>query len=558
MSKNSVKKFKDPVYGYIEIDEKMVVEILDTAVFQRLRNIIQTSYSPLYASALHNRFVHSIGVYHLGKILTKNFSDTLSEEITSILPDYGDYLKIFEMACLLHDVGHAPFSHTGEKYYLKDAKRDDLHKEIIALVKDDELNNEIINNSYKAAAHELMSVIVALKAFAQSISIDKRSFFARCITGYKYTEKMNEKKQVLNCLIELLNSSVIDVDKLDYLIRDSHMSGFSTVTIDYIRLLESICILKKDNIYSVCYDKSAVSVIENVVYAHDAERKWIQNHPVVLYEVYLLEKMLDQVFAEYMGCDYLDYEYLTEIGKDINSSGRIRLIDDGDVTFLMKNLESCDYVQEYYDRKQRRHPIWKTEAEYQAIFIGNEETADIIEQEFSDLMKYLNSIAIPGVVDSTALERCRADADEIKMTLEKKESLEPEQDKEVLIKRQYQIEIMESLEAFAKSQNFEIANFEFVIISANQFNSGFRKPEFSKINMTFPELKEPCAFSEVSNVLKASESKGEKFFYLYYKRKERSQEEKELNIKDLIGTWVNIAYRIKAHSKEREAAEKLK
>ena len=62
------KKLKDPLYGYIIIPNEIVKNVIDTAPFQRLRRITQTSYSPLYASAVHNRFVHSLGVYHLGRI----------------------------------------------------------------------------------------------------------------------------------------------------------------------------------------------------------------------------------------------------------------------------------------------------------------------------------------------------------------------------------------------------------------------------------------------------------------------------------------------------------
>ncbi len=51
----------------------MIKQVVDTAEFQRLRDIIQTSYSPLYSSALHNRFVHSIGVHHLGRIAAEAF-----------------------------------------------------------------------------------------------------------------------------------------------------------------------------------------------------------------------------------------------------------------------------------------------------------------------------------------------------------------------------------------------------------------------------------------------------------------------------------------------------
>ena len=62
------KRFKDPIYGYITIENDIINNIIDTANFQRLRNVIQTSYSPLYSSAVHNRFVHSLGVFYLGKI----------------------------------------------------------------------------------------------------------------------------------------------------------------------------------------------------------------------------------------------------------------------------------------------------------------------------------------------------------------------------------------------------------------------------------------------------------------------------------------------------------
>ena len=68
---------KDPIYGYVYIPVEYMTDIIDTAEFQRLRRIMQTSYSPLYSSAIHNRFVHSIGVFYLGGIA----SNQLAEEI---------------------------------------------------------------------------------------------------------------------------------------------------------------------------------------------------------------------------------------------------------------------------------------------------------------------------------------------------------------------------------------------------------------------------------------------------------------------------------------------
>lgn len=257
-----------------------------------MRNIIQTSYSPLYSSAVHNCFVHSLGVYHLGCIVSESIARNKDEFVES--GDIERYLKIFELACLLHDLGHAPFSHTGEEFYLENGKRDILHNFIIELTGDEDLEEEIKSKNYKAAPHELMSVIVALRDYSFLFqNNEEKSFFARCIIGYPYAKRENLKYSFLNCIISLLNSAVIDVDKLDYLIRDAYITGFDTVSIDYVRLLQSIKLRKEEKNYHIVYTKSAISVIENVVYAHDAERKWIQNHPVVQYEAYLLQSAIE-------------------------------------------------------------------------------------------------------------------------------------------------------------------------------------------------------------------------------------------------------------------------
>ena len=75
------KRLKDPVYGYISIPIKYMNKVIDTACFQRLRRIIQTSYSPLYSSAVHNRFVHSMGVFHLGEIAANQIIAEIQRKI---------------------------------------------------------------------------------------------------------------------------------------------------------------------------------------------------------------------------------------------------------------------------------------------------------------------------------------------------------------------------------------------------------------------------------------------------------------------------------------------
>ena len=97
---NKVKIFKDPIYCYVEIDDELIKKVIDTPNFQRLRRIIQTSYGPLYATALHNRFTHSIGVYHLGKIAI----EVILSKNSDLFSFFPNLKKIFLLACLLHDV----------------------------------------------------------------------------------------------------------------------------------------------------------------------------------------------------------------------------------------------------------------------------------------------------------------------------------------------------------------------------------------------------------------------------------------------------------------------
>ncbi len=528
------KRFKDPIYGYIDIDETIISNVVDTAGFQRLRNVIQTSYSPLYSSAVHNRFVHSLGVYHLGCIVSEQIAG--NKEAFTEIEEFERYLKVFEIACLLHDLGHAPFSHTGEDYFLENGQRDLLHNDIIELTGDEDLYEEIKSKNYKAAPHELMSVIVALRDYSVLFqSEEEKGFFARCITGYLYARKTGLKYSFLNGVISMLNSAVIDVDKLDYLIRDAYITGFDTVSIDYVRLLQSIRFLKEEQKYQIVFTKGAISVIENVVYAHDAERKWIQNHPVVQYEAYLLQSAMEALKNKYGRVNIFSYKALTEDGVQISKDYRISLLCDADIIFLMKNSDH-DSVKEYFQRKDRRHPLWKSEAEYKAIFnaVYTDEIFEIVENGLEGLCKYLNFVCKSQEVNEAALNACKKDIENAQSllitTITNKENMEA-----MIGEKERHLRWLEALQEFATEQDID---FDFVILKASQFNSGFAKDAFAKIQIEFDTLQKSCFFEKVTNTLKAEKSAREKFFYLFYRRK---KQEKKIDLKRLAEILRTIA-----------------
>lgn len=452
------KKFKDPLYDYIEIDNKIVSEIIDSPSFQRLKDIRQTSYTPLFPAAYHNRYVHSLGVYHLGCLAFRSIQPQLLEygKDTMIGEKIGEIKKTFELACLLHDVGHAPFSHTGEKYYLDE--RDSLYITLKECVNAKKFSDDFdALGTKKPAPHECMSCVVGLRVYSNCFeNEEQRDLFSRCIIGMPITFneeeptiskhiKEIEKREVkfkreqyflkkrevelLNCVISLLNSSIIDVDRLDYIIRDSATIGFKNAQVDYIRLLDGLRIVRyekeADNSkqmnkklhnkkYCIGYHKSALSVIESAIYAHDTEKKWIQGHPAILYEMAVLQNAMEELTHLFSSEEdpnpIFCYEALTEAGKEISipisllSTKGTELLDqavftkfplfllaDEDFLYLMKFFCKDGLGYEYFARNKRRYAAWKSEAEFRALFqerIGDDsKNIKKLEESLNDLFR---------------------------------------------------------------------------------------------------------------------------------------------------------------------------
>lgn len=432
MNRLKTKSIKDAIHGYIRLDEPYW-KVVDTAEFQRLKWIEQTSYRVLYPAARHDRFIHSIGVYHLGQKAICGFLKNCSEEESILVKKHKNS---FMMACLLHDIGHAPFSHTCEDLYSYKEKISDfdskINQELLNEIKSHHVSTDIhiafegdfkyILKEQPPSPHEIMSSIVTCKnfgVFSSFFSNDEGikteldlDLIVRSILGCCYAasrldnEVINKEKGIKNCLIRLLNSSTVDVDKLDYIARDTQMSGYDNIVIDTERLLDNVCIVSKDNIYYPAFKKGALSVVNNVILAKNAQAKWIVNHPVVLYEAYILRRAIGEALknlkiskidseTKNLTLDELIYLVFSSssLSKNGNcySTGTFSLLSDIEILNIMKNSITNSYVSEYFTRYERKSPIWKSHEEY-LFWLHSEENAEMVADYMAPLVTYFNDI----------------------------------------------------------------------------------------------------------------------------------------------------------------------
>ena len=149
------KTFLDTVHGYITVPESFCDSFIDTSNFQRLRRIEQLSSRSLFPCARHDRFVHSLGVYHIGK----KFVDAIKNNY----PDLDKQLEVtFLIACLLHDVGHSPFSHTLEYCFGRTDELFAIYKKSLEKTEENDDLNEIDVERTDVKPHEILLVVDAM------------------------------------------------------------------------------------------------------------------------------------------------------------------------------------------------------------------------------------------------------------------------------------------------------------------------------------------------------------------------------------------------------------
>ncbi|MDO8369078.1 MAG: HD domain-containing protein, partial [Saprospiraceae bacterium] len=201
------KIFNDPVYGFVSVPHGILLDLIDHPYFQRLRRIRQlglTSY--VYPGALHTRFHHAIGALHL----MQQAIETLRQKGADITTEEAEGACI---AILLHDIGHGPFSHA-----LEHSLTDMHHEELSSLFMED------LNRQFEGR------ISLAINIFRD-----------------QYPKKF----------LHQLVSGQLDMDRMDYLNRDSFFTGVSEGVISYDRIITMLdihdgeLVVEEKGIYSI-------------------------------------------------------------------------------------------------------------------------------------------------------------------------------------------------------------------------------------------------------------------------------------------------------------------
>jgi len=310
-------EIKDPVYGFIYVTEAEK-EIIDSFPVQRLHRLRQLAGAEyVYPAANHTRFEHSLGVMYLAGLLCEN----------SHLADYlkKDEMQTIRIAGLLHDVGHGPFSHIYEHLLVK------LNKT------HEDMTQWVIEKS-------------ELKDHLQKIGEDPKTIAKLAVGKLRLQGK--------NFIDQIIQSSV-DVDKLDFIVRDTYHTGAKYGYVDVFRLIHTLDVLDGN----LAVDLGALSTLESFILARIESFKSIYFHRVGRAAQIMIAMAMENAKDELGLTDFkTPEEYLAlndfTVWTMLKNCGKSRKIIEN---LERRHLLKCAYEQTFYVRDKTVSSIFGVE-----------------------------------------------------------------------------------------------------------------------------------------------------------------------------------------------------
>jgi HD superfamily phosphohydrolase len=284
---------RDPLHGYIELDE-LASAIIDTVEMQRLRRIRQLGFSYLvYPGANHTRFEHSLGTYHLMNVLLNRLDVAKEEE------------QELRVASLIHDIGHGPYSHVTEPLIKKLTGKGHDDIESVLVARDIEGEKEV-----ESSAPTIANVL-------EDHHLDTRK-----ILGHIKGERAGNRTK--RDLSRILNGE-IDVDKMDYLVRDSYYTGVAYGVVDNIRLIQGLDFFKNELVIT----EKGVLPAEYLLFSRFLMHPTVYNHHTGRIAQLMLLNALEAFIESASESEFGTKDYATAL----------RTMDDSEINIALRNAQ---------------------------------------------------------------------------------------------------------------------------------------------------------------------------------------------------------------------------
>lgn len=238
-----------------------------------------------------------------------------------------------------------------------------------------------------------------------------------------------------------------------------------------------------------------------------------------MYESYLLQHIIAHLNQELNDREYqlFSADALSKTGIDLKNGLYISLLYDDDIVYLFKNVCPDAVSEEYFDREKRRHPVWKSEAEYKA-HINNMSIGGEIKTDFFDCLKsFVEGDAreglMPVVINQTLEEKELKNVEQVLMVAEDKiDRASFEQQRKGTGRR---LSLCRFLNSYAEEHGLEK---DFIILKTSMFTSNFSKDELQNVQIVFNHNGDELvkAAGDICNLL-STDSVKEDFYYLYYR-----------------------------------------
>ncbi|SME96847.1 HD domain-containing protein [Pseudobacteriovorax antillogorgiicola] len=395
-----VRRIRGNVHGSIDISE-LEDAVIAHPYFQRLRRIKQLAFlNYVFPGATHTRFEHSLGVMHLAGVAWSKLLAN-QERLYNTLIRYGEFeemekrstgkdgvihgrisptfslmgkifqsdyiLQALRLAALLHDVGHPPFSHSGERFLPSWTKlkedNPDLSPYIKAYVerKIQEFEIRGIDPSQQSVRHEIYSILmidkilshVYLKNPALNIKVDPQDVISLINPGIPPREGSKLKEYQAYDLCRELISGELDIDRMDYLLRDSRECGVVYGVFDVDRILDSLCLYHddEDQKLHVAINLSGLAAFEDYLRARHSMYLQLYFHKSSVSAEAMMQHLANRLNYWRLPAGVERYSRIDEynIGETLMSAAKEHL-SESELVLFKKKVDDLLYTRKLWKR----------------------------------------------------------------------------------------------------------------------------------------------------------------------------------------------------------------